>query len=345
MFQTKLKLVFLMVKKSNNVLITQSPNRDGIGRYVSELGFRLKVDISYTNNILSPMNFFRIYFGYKIVHFPHFIVPLFKLPGQKFVTTIQDITPLLHKDLNLLKRSYLFVRIFFSLLRSDHVIFTSNYVSNKCREIFKIKYTSSIIPLGVDYNFFAKRRAPIYENGKYFLIVGRRRSNKNTINMAIAFAKARIDTSIKLIFVGKKRKTDKELLNIIERFGIVNRVLFTENLTDDALAAMYQHATGLLFVSRFEGFGLPVLEAMASGCPVITSTSTSLPEVAGVDAFFANPDDVGQIKTAIETCATEGISEERRKSAMQRALEFSWERTSKETSVVYKNLYSFSKTE
>ena len=81
-------------------LIAEAPLKDGIGRYVQNIKKYSETDVSYSKNILNPLNLFKVHFKYKVIHFPHFVTPLIKLPGQKYITTIQDITPLLIKDLN-----------------------------------------------------------------------------------------------------------------------------------------------------------------------------------------------------------------------------------------------------
>ena len=320
------------------VLIAQNPYKDGIGRYVDNISRFLKVDILYTKNILSLKNFFQIYFGYKIVHFPHFVAPLLKLPGQKFITTIQDITPILTKDFNLLKRIYIWIRIYFSLIQSDHIIFTSQYVRDCCLKKFKVKFNYSIIPLGVDFDQFNRDLGPVYKDSQYFLIIGRRNAHKNVPNMIKAFSKANISKDVKLIITGRLSPKDNYLIELIRELQIEERIQFWGETSDLQLVSLLKYTTGLLFVSKFEGFGLPVLEGMAAGCTVITSNTASIPEVAGNCAYLVDPDDILGIILAIES-ATQSIQvEQLKKCGRDRAKLFSWRKTSKATEILYESL-------
>ena len=321
----------------NKILIAQSPHNDGIGRYVDSISKFLDVDVSHTENILKLTNFFKIYFGYKIVHFPHFVTPIFKLPGQKFITTIQDITPIMTNDLNFIKRLYIWLRIYFSLKRSDHIVFTSKYVQNCCLEKFKVAFNYSIIPLGVDFDYFDKDLEPVYKDSRYFLIVGRRNKHKNVPNMITAFSKANIPEDIKLIISGKLSSKDDDLLELIDTLQIRDRIYFWGETSDFELISLFKYTMGLLFVSKFEGFGLPVLEGMAAGCPVITSNAASLPEVAGDCATLVDPDSISSITAAIEVHSQSNQIVELKKRGHDRAKLFSWSNTSTATQLLYES--------
>ena len=103
------------------------------------------------------------------------------------------------------------------------------------------------------------------------------------------------------------------------------------------LAALYQEAAALVFPSLCEGFGLPVLEAMASGAPVITSSTSSLPEVAGDAAILVDPSDVQALAEAMWRVATDAILAQRlRVAGLARAATLTWEKTATETLAVYR---------
>lgn len=327
-----------MFKKIDKVLLAHCPRNDGIGRYVINLSKSAHIDVSYSKNILSPLNLFKVYFRRKVVHFPHFVVPIFKMPWQKFVTTIQDITPLLSTELSPIKRSYIFLRIVVSLHRSDHIIFTSEYVARCCKEMFNMKFDYSIIPLGVDFDFFSSGIQGSRFTYPYFLIVGRRNKHKNIINMLKAFSQARIDKRTRIVFTGPLSNNEHELDGSIKKLGLKNRAVFLEKVTDRDLVILYNNAKALLFVSKLEGFGLPILEAMSAKCPVVTSKSASLPEVAGDCAILVDPHNIIKIRQAIETCDQKKFSKVMLSAAQNRASTFTWERTVQKTLFVYKKV-------
>jgi alpha-1,3-rhamnosyl/mannosyltransferase len=120
-------------------------------------------------------------------------------------------------------------------------------------------------------------------------------------------------------------------------------VRFVGRISDASLAGLYGRALGLLFLSRYEGFGLPLIEAMGCGCPVIASNVCSLPEVAGDAAPLFDPDDVPGIARAMDALAGEpGHRDELVARSRRRAEQFTWERAAAETVKVYQSLLSSS---
>ena len=132
----------------------------------------------------------------------------------------------------------------------------------------------------------------------YMLCVSNRRLHKNEFRTVEAFARARLNPDLHLVFTGEPTP---ELMNCIERQGISMRVHFVGTVPDAQLPCLYGSAEALVFASLYEGFGLPVLEAMACGTPVVTSNTTSLPEIAGDAALLVDPTSVEQIADAPRT--------------------------------------------
>jgi glycosyltransferase involved in cell wall biosynthesis len=109
----------------------------------------------------------------------------------------------------------------------------------------------------------------------------------------------------------------------------------------DDLRLLYSHATVFVFPSLYEGFGMPVLEAMACGVPVITSNTTALPEVAGDAALLVNPLEVDELADAIVTVIEEpDVAESLRAKGFERVKQFTWERAAQETLAVYREVCS-----
>ena len=159
----------------------------------------------------------------------------------------------------------------------------------------------------------------------YLLCVSNRKPHKNEIRMVEAFAKATIDPAIHLVFTGRPTA---ELLQVIATHHIAGRVDFLGPVPEDRLPSLYRGATALLFASLYEGFGLPVLEAMACGIPVVTSNVTAMPEVAGDAALLVDATSVDEITYAIEQVVLENSRRAiLRGKGLERATLFSWEKT------------------
>ena len=159
----------------------------------------------------------------------------------------------------------------------------------------------------------------------YVLCVGNRKPHKNERRSLEAFAAVSRSVPHDLLFSGAATPS---LLRAIEETGLSGRVHFLGQLSDRDLAAAYRGAAALLFASLYEGFGLPVLEAMASGTPVITSNVCSLPEVAGGAALLVDPYSCPAIAAALEAVLTQPCLARRLTAAGRaNAARYSWERT------------------
>ncbi|MCM8764174.1 MAG: glycosyltransferase family 4 protein, partial [Candidatus Omnitrophica bacterium] len=122
----------------------------------------------------------------------------------------------------------------------------------------------------------------------------------------------------------------------VVRQKLENRIVFTGYLDAEQLACLYNGAEAFVFPSLYEGFGLPVLEAMACGCPVITSNVSALPEVAGNAAILVNPYSIEQLVEAMEKVLQNFYTRERmRMEGLKRAKDFSWEKSARQMIEVY----------
>lgn len=158
---------------------------------------------------------------------------------------------------------------------------------------------------------------------QYFFCVSNRKPHKNEELLLEAFSRAHIDPAIRLLFTGV---ANDSLMSKCKALGIDNRVVFYGRVPDEILPGLYRGAIALLFPSLYEGFGLPVIEAMACGTPVMTSNATSLPEVAGDAALLVDPLDITGISKAIETIVSDGtLRSELVARGLERAKQFSWD--------------------
>lgn len=162
----------------------------------------------------------------------------------------------------------------------------------------------SVVGNGVSVTFSASgpRHTPGYP---YLLHVGRRAGHKNIEGLLAAFSRSRASRDLKLLFTGT---ADAFTLNIVQRHNLTARVVFSGNIDDVALAKIYRGATSLVFPSLYEGFGLPVVEAMACGTPVITSDAAATREVAGAgNALLVPAQDIDALAEAIDHIVDDSV--------------------------------------
>lgn len=169
------------------------------------------------------------------------------------------------------------------------------------------------------------------EGAPYFIFIGTILKRKNLTNLLRAFDRFKLQTGAphKLMVVGARYWWGSELQEVTEHLQFAHDVIFFGRADADTLALLLSSATGLAYVSLFEGFGIPILEAFYAETPVVTSNCTSMPEVAGEAALQVDPNDVEQIATALVDLA---FQPQLRQSLIERGREqrrkFSWDRTS-----------------
>lgn len=172
----------------------------------------------------------------------------------------------------------------------------------------------------------------------YILFVGTLQPRKNIVKLVEAFSNLK-NKDLELVIVGKKGWQYEEILESPKKYGIEKRVLFLDTVSDEELPSLYKNALCFVLPSLYEGFGLPILEAMQYGCPVITSNVSSLPEAGGDAALYFNPNDSSDIAEKIEKVISDSsLREEMIKKGHEQVKKFSWEKTARETLGVLEGL-------
>lgn len=168
---------------------------------------------------------------------------------------------------------------------------------------------------------------------RYFLHVGRHDPHKNVARILAAFARISSATDCQLWFAGAPDpRYTPQLQAQAAEYGLGNRVRFLDYVSYRQLPALINQAVAMVFPSLWEGFGLPVLEAMACGTPVITSNLSSLPEVAGDAGWIVDPHSLKELSGAMQAIATDDLARDQLKQAgLKRAALFSWKRTGEDT--------------
>lgn len=196
--------------------------------------------------------------------------------------------------------------------------------------------TSSVLMLSeVEASKLLKEKYGIEE--KFILFVGTLQPRKNIERLIEAFSKvsSRQDSdnnSLQLVIIGKEGWLYESILEAPKKFGVEVRVKFLDFVPDEDLPLFYKRAECFCLPSLYEGFGLPVLEAMQYGCPVITSNVSSLPEAGGNAAVYVNPENTHDIAEKIEKVLNDKkLQEKMRKNGFEQVKKFSWEKASEQT--------------
>ena len=233
---------------------------------------------------------------------------------------------------------------------ADHVIAISQAMVPEIVEQYEIdRQRISVTPLGVGERWFepepVSRIAAVQSRYAltpgYLLFVGTLQPRKNVGRIVEAFGRLPAQTSAgrQLVIAGKAGWRADDLVATLRTAGGAGRVRWLDYVDANDLRALYQGAAGFVFPSLYEGFGLPVLEAFASGVPVITSTTTSLPEVAGDAALLVEPTDVDAIAGAMASILEDSVLAGRLRTAgLARARTFTWARCASETVSVLRSL-------
>lgn len=171
----------------------------------------------------------------------------------------------------------------------------------------------------------------------FILYTGNHHPHKNLVSLVEAFSRLRRRKDYQLVIAGKRDYRRKDLFTTINKLGLEENIIFTDHVPEEELPSLYNAAKLFVFPSLYEGFGLPPLEAMACGTPVVTSNTSSLPEVVGEAAMMINPRKIEEITEAMETILdSPGLQKELSRKGIERAKLFSWEDAAKKMLKVFK---------
>jgi len=243
------------------------------------------------------------------------------------IVTILDLSFLINPGW-FSKRFFLFYKFLTPLIakRSKKVITISEFSKQQIVKILKVPEEKiEIVYCGISEEIKGFSKKEFYnEYGEYILTVSSLEPRKNFRNLILAFNRLKFRSNVKLIIVGSENRifADLTLRNLIQGD---DRIIMTGYVSDKDLSGLYRHAMLLVYPSLYEGFGLPPLEAMACGCPVVVSSAASLPEVCGDAAFYVDPYDVDDIAKGIYKVLTdEKLQRELRQKGLERVKLFSW---------------------
>ena len=282
----------------------------------------------------------------------HVGIPLVGRSG-KYVVTVHDVIPLILPE-TFTPRHRLVVRLALARVRrkADLVVVPSHAVKRDVvRRVGFPEARVVVTPEGCEPRFRPVRsEAALREVAarydlppRYVLAVGTLEPRKNLTTLLEAFARLRrngeVDADLRLVLAGARGWLDEPIFATVRSLGLEDAVRFTGFVDDDDLPAVYSGAALFVFPSLHEGFGLPLLEAMACGVPVVTSNVSSMPEVAGDAATLVDPRDGEGLSAAIaRLLRDEALRGRLREAGIARARQFSWEATARRTLDAYASL-------
>jgi glycosyltransferase involved in cell wall biosynthesis len=285
-----------------------------------------------------------------LYHAPHYVLPA--AVSCSSVVTIHDCIHLMFPQYlpNRLAYAYARAQMWIAAHRSDCILTVSDASKRDILHLFNIPAEKIVVVYNaIDAHFsltppaeaVARVRERYQLNHRFVLYVGNIKPHKNLVRLIEAFDELRAGDleDVKLLIIGDEISKLPALRRAVHRHKLHKHVRFLGYVPDDQLAVLYRLAAVFVFPSLYEGFGLPPLEAMASGTPVVTSNVSSLPEVVGDAAVLVDPHDVDSIVAGLRSVLTDPVrAEEMRRKGLERAREFSWERSVAKTLEVYKRV-------
>lgn len=285
-----------------------------------------------------------------LYHSTHYVLPA--VVPCPTVVTIHDIIHLLYPGFLPSRSASLYAQRMFrhSVGRADRIIAVSKNTRSDVLDYFKTPEEKiEVVYNGVEDRFrrllgAEEVRATLRDVGvepPYLLFVGNPKPHKNLDRVIKAYAKARSRAGFEapLVCVGARPGSDFKLERRARQLGVGDHIRLIGHVPASTLPALYQGASLFLYPTLYEGFGLPVVEAMASRVPVVTSNTSSLVEIAESYAELVNPMEVNEIAKAIERCMADPDHARRlAERAVKRAADFRWQTAAESTLAIYRDV-------
>jgi glycosyltransferase involved in cell wall biosynthesis len=288
--------------------------------------------------------------GIDLFHAPHYVLP--PLTPCKSVVTIHDCIHLRFPQYLPNRLAYAYARssLWFATHRSNRVLTVSEASKRDILRYFRVPDRKiDVIYNAIDERFGAPPTSEEIErvrdryqlNAPFVLYAGNIKPHKNLERLIEAFHTLRRGDleHVKMLIIGDEISKYATLRRAVHRYKLHKHVRFFGFVPDKTLAVLYRLARAFVFPSLYEGFGLPPLEAMASGTPVITSNLSSLPEVVGDAALLIDPYDADAIADAMRRVLLDSdLREDLRQRGLRRVAEFSWDRSVRRIREIYEEV-------
>ncbi|HEX2914040.1 MAG TPA: glycosyltransferase family 1 protein [Chloroflexia bacterium] len=288
-----------------------------------------------------------------VLHCPVNVVPLASFSPA--VLTIHDLGFMRFPErYKAAKRRYLHVMTSLSARKASHIITPSESVRQEVIDLLKIrpdKVTAVAEGAGQSFRVYPEQEVAEWRKAnnvpdRFVLYLGTLEPRKNLPLLLRAFARWRQEQpsqarDVVLVLGGAKGWLYEEIFRLVKELDLESVTRFQGYISENDLPLWYNSARCFVYPSVYEGFGLPPLEAMASGCPVITSNTSSLPEVVGEAGIMVGPDDVDALTAGLASLLTdEAEYSRRRKACLERAAGFTWTQAARQTLDIYRQVAS-----
>ncbi len=281
-----------------------------------------------------------------IFHDPSF--KYIKIGKSKCLITIHDIVVAKKEDYTSTRfKKQQMPKLTKAIYKSDWIITVSEFTKKELLKYFPIK-KDKITPVyhGVNSNLFKPGlKSPdfIKSNNlpkRYLFFVGNIEKRKNLFTIIKSFEKIhKKEKDLYLILAGKNGYAGEEIRAFIKKSPINNSIIELDYIPNNKLPLFYQNAELFIFPSYYEGFGIPILEALACGCPVITSNITAMPEAGGDAVVYVNPFDYDEIADkTLHLLHNKKLKQTLRNKGLKHIKNFTWEKTARKTLEVYQQL-------
>jgi len=311
------------------------------GSFKAEKNFWSKKQENFTSSSEMP----------DIIHSNNFFCPNYKLKNIQLVYTLYDLSfvqcPEHTTEAN---RLICLKGLFNASLYSDHIVSISEYSKKDFLNTFPYypEENITVIPLGARFSMALKDSPPIFKGSElmpnqFILSVGTLEPRKNQLGLIKAYKALKDEgvlEGIPLVLAGQSGWLAEPINEFIIKFGLERDVIKLGRVDDKMLAWLYRHCLFLAYPSFFEGFGLPILEAMSMGAAVISSNTSSMPEVVGDAALLINPYEVDELVQAMRYLILDKSKRDHLKMlSLKRSELFSWDKAACAVLEVYNNLY------
>jgi glycosyltransferase involved in cell wall biosynthesis len=332
-------------------LLVVTTEKSGVDKYSQEIARRLDVKTVESRRYLSLIE------GYQLSRLLGSQDGIIHLPNQNFarygfftknlyIVTVHDLVRICFGFTKESISERIMLKLdAWGIKRASHIIATSQTTRKDLIKYLKIPDDRiSVIYNGIDHSLLKPYKVKLFDR-PYILYVGSERPRKNLGRLFEAFAILRKEFPelllVKVGVAGRTREYRQEIIRKLDSLRIAQAVIFVEYVSELDLAYYYSSAALLAYPSLYEGFGFPPLEAMACGCPAVTSDTSSLPEVVGEAGIMFNPYNTDSLVEAMRKVLTDSeLRDDMVRKGLEQAKKFSWERTARETQEVYNKVAS-----
>lgn len=335
--------------KQITLIASSTEGSTGLSNYAKQLSKHLNLPVQHTRSFLPHLPLLDLNTIFTrtplFLNMQKGIVHLtdqqlaFPLLYQKrnAVITVHDLIPLARNDDPLLRRLY-YKTVFRGINHATHIIADSEHTKQDIQHHLNIPENKiTVIPLGVDHNTYFPSHAE--KDPATILYVGSEMPRKNIRSLITAFSIVKKEIPhAKLIKIGKPHwpRTRNQHKTLAKKLGIARDIQWIDH--SDDLAWWYRKATAFCYPSLYEGFGLPILEAMACGTPVISSNRTSLPEIANDAALTCEPTPNNLAQHLISVLTDKKLAKKMSRKGITNAKQYSWKTCAEKTRAVYEKV-------